>query len=51
MVELGKYAGAVMSSYAITALLLAGLAILTWRQSVKARRDLEAAEARRMKNG
>lgn len=50
MVELGKYAGAVLSSYGITGLLLAGLSIVTWRQSVKARRDLEAAEARRAKN-
>ncbi len=51
MVEMGKYASAVLSAWGVTFLLFAGLGLLTWRQSVKARRALEAAEARKAKHG
>lgn len=46
MVELGKYAGAVLGSWAVTISLFVVLILVTWRQSVVARRALEAAEAR-----
>ena len=47
MPELGKYAGAVTTSWALTLGLVALLVLVTWRQSVKTKRALEAAEARR----
>lgn len=47
MPELGKYAGAVMWSWAVTLGLIAVLLVLTWVQSRKARAKLDAIEARR----
>ena len=51
MPELGKYAGAVLWSWAATLGLIAVLIAMTWLQSRKARRDLEAIEARRNAGG
>lgn len=47
MVELGKYAGAILSSWGITLGALALLIVLSWVQSVRAKRALDLAEARR----
>ncbi len=47
MPELGKYAGAVLSAWGLTLVLIAALILLTWVQSRKAKRDLDAIEARR----
>lgn len=47
MVDLGKYAGAVLSSWAVTLALVALLIVVTWVQARRARRALEQAEARR----
>lgn len=47
MPELGKYAGAVIGSWAVTLALIAVLVALTWVQSRKARAALDAIEARR----
>ncbi len=46
MVELGKYAFAVLSAWGMSLGALAILLLVTWQQSRKARRDLEEAEAR-----
>lgn len=51
MPELGKYAGAILSAWGVTLLLIAGIILLTWVQSRKAKRDLEAIEARRNSKG
>lgn len=47
MPELGKYAGAVMWSWAATLGLIALLIVMTWVQSRKAKASLDAIEARR----
>lgn len=47
MPELGKYAGAVLGSWGVTLAFIAALIALTWVQSRKAKRDLDAIEARR----
>jgi len=47
MPELGKYAGEVLSAYVITIALMVLLSVWIWIQARKARRDLDAAEARR----
>ncbi|MZR13951.1 heme exporter protein CcmD [Maritimibacter sp. DP07] len=47
MPDLGKYAGAVVTSWAATLVLVAALIAITWWQSARARRKLDAAEARR----
>jgi len=47
MPELGKYAGAVLGAWGITLALLAALIAFTWVQSRKAKRLLDAIEARR----
>ena len=47
MPELGKYGGAVLGSWGVTLALLAGLILLTWVQSRKAKAKLDAIEARR----
>ena len=44
MPELGKYAGEVLSSYAASLVLLAGLVIVSLRASRKAKAALEALE-------
>ena len=51
MPDLGKYADAVLSSYAVSLVLLALLVLLTLRRGRKARRDLEAVEVKRDANG
>jgi len=51
MVELGKYAGAVLSAYGVTMVLLVLLMVATWRRSVKVKAALDAAEERQKKNG
>jgi heme exporter protein D len=50
MPELGKYAGAVLGSYAATAVLIAGLVGLTVWQSARTRRALAEIEARQEKS-
>lgn len=50
MVELGKYAFAVLSSWGVTLGLFGALIWLSLAQSRAARRALDAAEARREKN-
>lgn len=47
MPDLGKYAGAVLTSWGATLALIALLIVVSWVQSARARRRLEAAEARR----
>ncbi|SHG79198.1 heme exporter protein D [Cognatiyoonia sediminum] len=44
MPDLGKYATEVLLSYGVTILLVAGLVWVSWRQSVAAKRRLEALE-------
>lgn len=51
MPDLGKYADAVLSSYAATLLLLAALVLLSVRRGRKARRALDAVERKRKNNG
>lgn len=46
MPDLGKYAGAVLSSWAATLLLVALVIAVSWWQSARVKRKLEAAEAR-----
>jgi heme exporter protein D len=51
MVDLGKYAGTVLSAYGVTLLLIFGLVALSLWQSRKVRRALEAFEKRMGRNG
>lgn len=51
MPDLGKYAGTVLSAYGISLALLAGIVVLSVVQARRARRRLDAAEARRMRKG
>ncbi|MEJ1999675.1 MAG: heme exporter protein CcmD [Maritimibacter sp.] len=51
MLELGKYAGAVFGAWGATLALMAVLVVLTVLQSRKAKRLLDAAEARRKGKG
>ncbi len=44
--ELGKYAGPVLSAYAISILLILGVVALSLLRSARVRRALEAQEAR-----
>ena len=46
MPDLGKYAVEVLSAYAATIAILAGLIWMTWSRSVRTRKALEEAEAR-----
>jgi len=48
--ELGKYAGAVLSSYGISLALLAGLILLSLWRGARIRRQLDEVEARRKAN-
>ena len=50
MPDLGKYAFAVLGSYGVTALLLAGLLVLTLVQRARAKRQLDEIEARMEKS-
>lgn len=45
--DLGKYGFEVASAYVVSIVLLLAIIGLSWRQSVKQRRALETAEARR----
>ncbi len=45
-VELGKYAFSVLSAWGLSLAALLLLGLVTWRQSLRARRALEEAEAR-----
>ena len=49
MPDLGKYAEAVLSAYAVSIVLLVVLVAMSWRRSVKVRREMEAFE-RKVKN-
>lgn len=49
--ELGKYAGAVLSSYGISLALLAGLIALSLWRGARVRRQLDEVEARRKSDG
>jgi heme exporter protein D len=51
MPDLGKYADAVLSSYAASLLLLGLLVLVTVMRGRKARRALEAIERKRGKDG
>lgn len=51
MPDLGKYADAVLSSYAASLFLLAGLVVMTLRRGHKARRALEEVERRGKTDG
>ncbi len=51
MPDLGKYADAVLSAYAISVLLLIGLVILSVVQARHAKSALDDAEARRKPSG
>ena len=44
MPDLGRYAFAVLSAYAVTLLLLAGLVLLSWRAHRRAKSEMERAE-------
>lgn len=46
MPELGKYADAVLSSYAISIILIVGLVIISLKRSAKVQKQLAAIEAR-----
>ncbi len=50
MPDLGKYAFAVLGSYAVTAVLLAALVGLSLWQSARMKRELAEVEARQGKN-
>jgi len=49
MPDLGKYAGAVLSSYAVSLLLLAVLAAVSIRRARRMKKELETIE-KKMKN-
>lgn len=51
MPDLGKYADAVFSAYAVSLVLLLGIVVLSVIQSRKAAARLAAAEERRNSNG
>lgn len=44
MPDLGKYAVEVLLAYAVTIALVLGLVVVSWRQSAKARKQLEQLE-------
>jgi len=47
MLDLGKYAGAILGSWGITLGLLAVMVVLTWVQARRAKRKHDEIEARR----
>ena len=51
MVDLGKYAGTVLSAYGVALALLLGLVALSLWQSARVRRALEAQECRMADHG
>lgn len=44
MPELGKYSAEVLSAYGVTLVLLAGIVLLSWLQSRRAKRELSKLE-------
>jgi len=50
MPELGKYADAVLSSYAVSLVLLVALVTLSWRRSVRVKKALQEIEKNRKYN-
>jgi heme exporter protein D len=44
--ELGKYAGAVLSAYGVSIVLLAAIVGLSWRRAVRVRARLKQVETR-----
>ncbi|WP_289043253.1 heme exporter protein CcmD [uncultured Aliiroseovarius sp.] len=51
MLELGKYADAILSSWGATLALLIALILVTWRRSVQVKKALHTAEKRASDNG
>ncbi len=51
MPELGKYAGAVLSSYAVSLLLLLLLAALSIRRARRVKRELDTVENKARRHG
>ncbi|MBV0912899.1 heme exporter protein CcmD [Anianabacter salinae] len=47
MLDLGKYAGTVLSAYGVSLALLAVIALASWRGAVRSRARLAEAEARK----
>lgn len=47
MPELGKYAGAILTSWGATLVLIALIVGVSWWQGARVKRKLDAAEARR----
>lgn len=47
MPDLGKYAVEVYAAYAVSLALLAAIGLISWRQSRKAKAELDAIEARK----
>ena len=47
MPDLGEYAGAVLSAYAVSLLLLGGIVVLSFVQARRVRRRLDAVERSR----
>jgi heme exporter protein D len=51
MPDLGKYAVEVLSAYAASLVLIAGIVALSLRRSARIRRELKDIEARQKRNG
>lgn len=51
MPDLGKYAEAVLSAYAVSTVLLVLLVVLSWRRSIKVRNEMEAFERKAKNDG
>ncbi|GGX48349.1 heme exporter protein D [Tateyamaria omphalii] len=51
MPDLGKYADAVLSAYAVSILLLVGIVVLTLWRGRQARAEMDAVERRSGRNG
>ncbi len=51
MPDLGKYAEAVLSSYAISLVLLAAIVVLSLRRAKKVKKDLQEIEKKVKSNG
>jgi heme exporter protein D len=47
MPDLGKYAAEVLLAYGVSIAVLITLVVISWRQSLRVRRNLEAVEDRR----
>ncbi|MEL6618862.1 MAG: heme exporter protein CcmD [Pseudomonadota bacterium] len=51
MPDLGKYADAVLSAYAVSIVLLVGIVALSLWRGARVRAEMDAVEARRDSNG